>query len=367
MTLSRSINVGIVGLGWPGERHAEALGASALGNVYAACDLDEERLRAFGKEFGPKRVFTRFDEMLLDPELDAVVIGLPNALHYPFSQRALQAGKHVLCEKPPTMNAGQMRTLHEEARNRGLVYYFGRQMRFSPAMQMAKRVIAERRLGEIYFAETMWVRSRGTPAGVDGWFTDRSKAGGGAMIDLGVHAVDAAWYLMGTPQPRAVSAQTYQKFPQLVESKVFDVEDNAYGMIRFENSSTLLFKVCWAANLTDDIPPDPKRGRSLLSTTVYGPKGSLRVIDVFNIHSGTCPLALFEDQQGELVKSQLSVEDLRGPSLRAYEFAEQDKNFLRCVRGEESAVNSSSQAVQLMEMLDAIYRSSQQGKEVPVG
>ena len=168
------------------------------------------------------------------------------------------------------------------------------------------------------------------------------------MIDLGVHAVDAAWYLMGTPQPRAVSAQTYQKFPQLVESKVFDVEDNAYGMIRFENSATLLFKVCWAANLTDDIPLDPKRGRSLLSTTVYGPKGSLRVTDVFNISSSLCPspLALFEDQKGELVKSDLPVEDLRGDRLRAREFAEQANNFLRCIRGEESAVNSSSQAVQ---------------------
>ena len=186
------------------------------------------------------------------------------------------------------------------------------------------------------------------------------------MIDLGVHAVDAAWYLMGTPQPRAVSAQTYQKFPQLVESKVFDVEDNAYGMIRFENSATLLFKVCWAANLTDDIPSDPKRGRSMLSTTVYGPKGSLRVTDVFNIDPSLCPLALFEDREGELVKTDLPVQDLRGDPLRAYEFAEQDNNFLRCVRGEESAVNSSSQAVQLMEMLDAIYRSSQAGKEMPV-
>jgi predicted dehydrogenase len=368
MSLSESINVGIVGLGWPGERHAEALNASSLGNVYAACDLNAERLKTFADAFGPKRSFTSFDEMLLDPALDAVVIGLPNALHYPFSQKALQAGKHVLCEKPPTMNAEQMRTLHEEARNRGLVYYFGRQMRFSPAMQTAKKVIAERRLGEIYFAETMWVRSRGTPIGLDGWFTDRSKSGGGAMIDLGVHAVDAAWYLMGTPQPRAVSAQTYQKFPQLVQSKVFDVEDSAYGMIRFENSATLLFKVCWAANLTDDIPLDPKRGRSLLSTTVYGPKGSLRVTDVFNINSGLClsPLALFEDQKGELVKSELPVEDLRGDHLRAHEFAEQANNFLRCIRGEESAVNSSSQAVQLMEILDAIYRSSQSGKEVPV-
>ena len=188
------------------------------------------------------------------------------------------------------------------------------------------------------------------------------------MIDLGVHAVDAAWYLMGTPQPRAVSAQTYQKFPQLVENKVFDVEDSAYGMIRFENSATLLFKVCWAANLADDIPPDPKRGRSLLSTTVYGPKGSLKVTDVFNIDSSLCPspLALFEDKEGELVKIELPLDDLRGDPLRAYEFVQQDENFLRCIRGEESAVNSSSQAVQLMQLLDAIYRSSQSGKEVPV-
>ena len=369
MSVSYSINVGTVGLGWPGERHAEAISASSLGTLYAACDLNAERLKAFAASFGPKRTFADYDEMLLDSDLDAVVIGLPNSLHYPFSRKALLAGKHVLCEKPPTMDAEQMRALHEEARNRGLIYYFGRQMRFSPAMQAAKRVIAERRLGEIYFAETMWVRSRGTPSGLDGWFTDRSKSGGGAVIDLGVHAIDAAWYLMGTQQPRAVSAQTYQKFPQLVASKVFDVEDNAYGMIRFENGATLLFKVCWSANLTDEIPLSPKRGRSLLSTTVYGPKGSLKVTDVFNLNADLCPspVALFEDKEGNLVKTDLPVTDLRGDALRAYEFAEQDKNFLRCIRGEEPAVNSSSQAVHLMEILDAIYRSSQLGREVLVG
>lgn len=366
MSVSDSINVGIVGLGWPGERHAEAISASSLGIVYAACDVNTERLEAFATAFGPQRTFTNYDEMLLDPNLDAVIIGLPNSLHFPFSRKALQTGKHVLCEKPPTMNAEQMRTLHEEARNRGLIYYFGRQMRFSPAMQAAKRVIAERRLGEIYFAETMWVRSRGIPSGLDGWFTDRSKAGGGAVIDLGVHAVDAAWYLIGTPQPRAVSAQTYQKFPQLAESKVFDVEDNAYGMIRFENGATLIFKVSWAANLTEEIPPSPKRGQSLLATTVYGPKGSLKVTDVFNLDPKLCPspVTLYEDKDGQLVKIDLPVNDVRGDALRAYEFAEQDKNFLRCIRGEEPAVNGSSQAVHLMEIVDAIYRSSQLGREV---
>ena len=366
MVSSSSINVGIAGLGWPGERHAEAINASSLGTVCSACDLNAERLNAFAATFGPKHTFGSFDEMLMDPDLDAVVISLPNSLHYPCSLKALQAGKHVLCEKPPTMNAAQMRTLHEEAQKRGLIYYFGRQMRFSPAMQTAKSIVAERRLGEIYFAETMWVRSRGTPTGLDGWFTERSKAGGGVVIDLGVHAIDAAWYLMGTPQPRAVSAQTYQKFPQLVKNKTFDVEDNAYGMIRFANGATLLFKTSWAANLTNDIPPSPKRGRSLLATTVYGPNGSLKVTDVFNIDSATCPsaLAFFEDEDGNLVERDLPVKDLRGDALRTHEFTEQAKNFLLSIRGDEPAVNSSSQAVQLMEMLDAIYRSSQLGKEV---
>ncbi len=368
MAASSSILVGLVGLGWPGERHAEAINESSLGTVHSICDLNAERLKAFAARFEPTHTFTSFDEMLMDRDVDAIVISLPNSLHYPCSLKALQAGKHVLCEKPPTMNAAQMRTLHEEAQKRGLLYYFGRQMRFSPAMQTAKRIVAERRLGEIYFAETFWVRSRGTPTGLDGWFTERSKAGGGVVIDLGIHAIDAAWYLMGTPQPRAISAQTYQKFPQLVKNKTFDVEDNAYGMIRFENGATLLFKTSWAANLTDDIPLSPQRGRSLFSTTTYGPKGSLKVTDVFNVDSSTCPSALsfFEDQDGAVVKRPIEVENLRGDALRAYEFSEQDRNFLLAIRGDEPAVNSSSQAIQLMEILDAIYRSSQLGKEVLV-
>jgi predicted dehydrogenase len=368
MASSSSIRVGIAGLGWPGERHAEAINGSSLGIVFAACDLNAERLTAFAATFEPKRTFTSFDEMLMDRDVDAIVLCLPNSLHYPCSLKALEAGKHVLCEKPPTMNAKQMRTLHDQAQRRGLLYYFGRQMRFSPAMQTAKRLIAERRLGEIYFAETMWIRSRGTPTGLDGWFTERSKAGGGVVIDLGIHAIDAAWYLMGTPQPRAVSAQTYQKFPQLVKNKTFDVEDNAYGMIRFENGSTLLFKTSWAANLTSDIPLSPQRGRSLFTTTTYGPKGSLKVTDVFNVDSKTCPsaLAFFEDQDGNLMERKIKIEDLRGDPLRAYEFAKQDRNFLLSIQGKEPAVNSSSQAIQLMEILDAIYRSSQLGKEVSV-
>jgi predicted dehydrogenase len=352
--------VGIVGLGWPGERHAEALKISGLGRLYAACDLNEVRRTKFAEEFAPEKVFSSYEEMLADPELYAVVVSLPNVLHFPASLQALEAGKHVLCEKPPTLNAIQMRQLHEESQKRGLIYCFGRQMRFSGAMQAARRAVAERRLGEIYFSKTAWVRARGTPGGLDGWFTDRSRSGGGALIDIGVHAIDAAWYLMGNPKPRTISAQTYQKFPQLVKAPVFDVEDSAYGMIRFENGASLLFEVSWAANLTDDVPLGRNGERELFTTTVYGPKGTLRVVDVGQLDPKVKipALSFFEDKDGTIVDTDLPFEDV------PYQFVPQMENFLRATWGKEPAINSSIQAVQLMEMLDAIYESSLTGREV---
>jgi predicted dehydrogenase len=357
------VNVGIIGLGWPGERHAEGIHGSGEAILHAACDLDEKRRTNFQQTYAPKRVFADYHEMLADPELHAVVVSLPNSLHYPITLRALEAGKHVLCEKPPTLNAEQMRELHAEAEQRGLVYFFGRQMRFSGPNQAARKVVGERRLGEIYFAKTMWVRSRGTPGGIDGWFTDRSRSGGGALIDIGIHAIDAAWYLMGTPKPRSVSAQTYQKFPQLVKVPIFDVEDSAYGMIRFENGASLLFEVSWAANLTDDIPYGRFGSRELFSTVVYGPKGSIRIVDDQQSDpSQKVPsLSLFEDQDGKLERVDLPFASV------PHEFVPQMQNFARAIHGLEPPVNSSIQAVQLMEVLDAIYHSSLTGSEVRFG
>jgi predicted dehydrogenase len=359
----QELNIGIVGLGWPGERHAEGIQGSGVAQLYAACDLDEKRRANFRQKYAPARIFADYKEMLADPRLDAVVVSLPNSLHYPITLKALEAGKHVLCEKPPTLNAEQMRGLHAEAEKRGLIYFFGRQMRFSGPNQAARKVVGERRLGEIYFAKTMWVRSRGTPGGLDGWFTDRSRSGGGALIDLGIHAIDAAWYLMGTPKPRSVSAQTYQKFPQLVKVPIFDVEDSAYGMIRFENGGSLLFEVSWAANLTDDIPMGRGGSRELFSTIVYGPKGSIRIVDdqISEQTKKVPSLTLFEDQNGKLERVDLPFESV------PHEFVPQMQNFVRAIHGLEPPINSSIQAVQLMEMLDAIYHSSLTGNEVRFG
>ncbi len=343
------LNFGIIGLGWPGARHAEAILANPDARLYAACDLGEERRRKFALEFAVEKMVESHLELLADAALDAVVIALPNALHFPVSLAALQAGKHVLCEKPPTLNAAEMRTVRAEAEARELIYFFGRQMRFSPQMRAAKQLIEAGRLGEPYFGKTVWVRERGTPGGVGGWFTDKARAGGGALIDLGVHAIDAAWYLMGNPRPISVSAQVFQNFRHTTTAPVFDVEDAAYGMIRFENGAQVQFEVSWAANLTDDIPYSASFGtRELLNTTLYGPKATIRLE----------PLALFEEQAGKVVAVEVV------PAGDVNQFTAQMSNFVDAILGRSVPINSATQALYLMEMLDATYRSSELGREV---
>ena len=350
----KKLNVGIVGLGWPGQRHAEGILASNTGALYACADTSEQRRADFAKQFAPQKIFETQEEMLADPALDAVVTCLPNFLHFPSVLAALEAGKHVFCEKPPTLNAAEMRVLQEESAKRGLVYFFGRQARFSGAMLAAKQLVADGRLGAAYFGKTVFIRSRGIPHGIGGWFTDKSRSGGGALIDLGVHAIDSIWFLMGAPRPISVSAQVFQNFKSHVNLPVFDVDDGAYGMIRFENGAVVQFEVSWAANLTDDLPASNAYGRELINTTLYGPRATIRLN----------PLALFEDQNGQPVKVEISPELL--PKGAANPFALQMQNFLDAIAGKAEPINSAQQAVYLMEMLDAIYTSSASGREVPL-
>lgn len=339
-----------MGLGWPGQQHAKALLASERAQLYACADLNDERRAAFAAEFSPEKQFASVTEMLADPELEAIIVCLPNSLHFSVSMAALEAGKHVLCEKPPTINAAEMKVLRDEAQRRQLVYFFGRQFRFSPAMLRMKEVIAQGRLGSIYFGKAVWVRSRGTPTGVDGWFTEKRRAGGGALIDIGVHALDAVWYLMGTPRPVSVTAGVFQNFAHLVKAPVFDVEDAAYAFLRFENGAVVQLESCWAGNLTDDIPEGGWSGRELQNCTLYGSGATIRME----------PLTLFKADGATVATVPLT------PLGRGNAFELQLENFLAAVAGEIEPENNAQQAVYLMEMLDAIYASSSMGREVPL-
>ncbi|MDQ6622535.1 MAG: Gfo/Idh/MocA family oxidoreductase [Verrucomicrobiota bacterium] len=344
------INLGVIGTGWPGQQHARVMPAIPGAHLYACADLNEARRNEFIATYAPAKTFGDFHEMLQDAALDAAIICLPNFLHFPAALAALEAGKHVFCEKPPTMNAAEMKVLQEEATKRGLVYFFGRQFRFTPGMRAAKELVRQGRLGEIYHAKAIWVRSRGIPQGIGGWFTEKKRSGGGALIDIGVHALDSAWYLMGTPQPVSVSAQVYRNFRHLVRDPVFDVEDAAFAFIRFENGAVVHLETSWAGNLPDDIPQGEVFGRELNNSIVYGTKGTLRLQ----------PLTLFEDRDGALETIKVELPDAKDS------FELQLQNFVEAIRGRAPALNNAEQALELMEMLDAIYASSSLGREVPI-
>jgi predicted dehydrogenase len=348
--VKKKVRVGIIGGGWPGQQHARALRASARAVLQALAEPNEKRTAEFRQDYVVRKVYPDYVDLLGDSQVDAVVICLPNFLHFPAGLAALEAGKHVLCEKPPTMNSAEMKVLQEEAEQRGLIYFFGRQFRFAPGMRMARELIAKGELGTIYFAEAIWVRSRGIPLGIGGWFTEKKRSGGGALIDVGIHALDAAWYLMGTPRPVSVTAAVFQNFKHLVQTPVCDVEDAAFAFIRFENDAVVQLKTSWAGNLTDEIPQGDIFGRELSNTTIYGTKATIRLR----------PLTLFQDEAGKLVDTPLQPRD------KADSFVLQMENFIAAIEGRAKPVNDAQQAVYLMEMLDAIYLSSASGREVPI-
>ena len=348
MNEPRALRIGFVGLGWPGEQHAKAAMALPDTTVAAACDLQPERLQTFAGRFSPRKVYPDYDQMLADPEVDAVIISLPNFLHYSATLAALRAGKHVLCEKPPTLTVAEIRHIREEVRASGLTYFFGRQSRFSSRMLAAKKLVEEGRLGHVYFAKAERVRSRGIPAWGGGWFLEKSRSGGGAMIDIGVHALDAAWYLLGCPKPLLFPPRSVLDLSTWSQREFAMTWTTPDLLSSFEGDAVMHLEVAWAANVTDVVPVSTWAGHELENTTLYGSKGTLRYE----------PATLFTIEGTARKEEPFNEEAETNP------FETQLLDFAWAVKTGKAPANGIDQAVTLMEMLTSIYRSSDTQKEV---
>ncbi len=346
--ITRRLKIGVIGLGWPGQMHLQAVLATPNLTLHSVADTSPERQQAFSAEHPDPRIFSDYAELVADPELDAAIVCLPNFLHTAATLAALRAGKHVLCEKPPTLNAAEMRQIRAEAEKRGLVYAFGRQMRFGGPMIAARKLIKAGQTGDIYFAKTTWYRNRGIPIGIGGWFLDRKRAGGGAMIDIGIHTLDNAWFPMGSPRPVSVSAQVFQKFGHVVPDNVhFDVDDCGYAFIKFENGAVLSLETAWASNLPDSMMPE---WNGAISCLLHGPKAVLQIAP---------ELKLYEGQRKTVGETPVAVE-------AADPFQLQMADFTRAIRTGGQPTSDATHALYLMEMLDASYKSSATGREVRI-
>ena len=340
------VKVGVVGLGM-GRYHCRDYAACETAELAAICDLDQGLLSQYHALYPRAQAYTSYEEMFAGAGLDAVSVALPNFLHAPVAIAALRAGLHVLTEKPMALNAAEAEEMLRVSRETGkkLMVHFN--YRFSPPSQFLKSYVDEGHLGQIYYAHTRWLRARGIPK-LGGWFGQKAKSGGGPLIDLGVHRLDLAMWLMGYPHAVAVSAATYNLLgAELAHQSgaAYDVEDLATALVRLDNGATLNLEVSWAGG-TDR--------REEMHTGIYGTGGAAIQRNVGEGYDFEA-LAL-RDVAGHLVQVSPRVFPRPVPSAIAH--------FVGCVANDCAPEASAEHGVELMRILDAIYASARAGKEV---
>ncbi|GAA0672746.1 Gfo/Idh/MocA family protein [Natronoarchaeum mannanilyticum] len=351
------VRLGVVGLGFMGQTHAT--NAEELGHdVVAGADLVSETREEFARTYGAA-TYEDFDEMYEAEDLDAVAVATPNAYHEPAAVGALERDYDVLCEKPLAHTLESAERIAAAAADSEGFCAVNFHNRFSPATEMFKEYQAEGKFGDMNHVRANYVRSRGIP-GVGSWFTDESLSGGGAVVDIGVHAIDFALYLLEYPEVEEVFAVTRSQFGDrddyvdpdewydATEEAVFDVEDSATVMIRCAGDRTISLEVSWAAN-------EPESQEVLARGTEAGARLDLGGDDLTVFGAG---------KQGtdHLVESTMS-----GGSLDHAGWEGSAKQFLDASRsGEPPALNTVEEALTVQRVIDAIYRSAESGACVSV-
>ncbi|MHB0859379.1 MAG: Gfo/Idh/MocA family protein [Anaerolineae bacterium] len=340
------LRVGVVGLGM-GKYHAKAYDASEKAELVAICDVKAELLAEYQRIYPHAAAYTGYEDMFIRGGLDAVSVAVPNALHAEVSIAAMQAGLHVLCEKPMALNAAQAQEMLDVSRETGKKLMIHFNYRFSPPSQFLKSYVDEGNLGSIYYAKTRWLRSRGIPK-LGGWFGIKGLSGGGPLIDLGVHRLDLAMWLMGYPKALSVSASTYGMLGARLAQEAgatYDVEDLASAFIRLNNGVTLTLEASWAGGT--------ERAEDML-TAIYGTEG-----------------AAIQRNRGEGYEFEAVVlQDVAGAmtevSPRRYtrQCPSAIDEFVDAIREDRVPSAPGEQGLEMMRIIDAIYQSAEEGHEI---
>lgn len=351
----KTIRIGMIGAGQIAYSHVRSIAKYAGAEVVAAADPDSGRVAAIAKEFGLKKTYSDARGIFADREIDAVSIAVPNVLHAALSIAALKAGKHVMLDKPFAMNADEARRVLAAAKKARRVFVLGMNQRFRDEVQTARALVRRGELGEVYHAGARWLRRTGIPK-FGTWFCDKKLAGGGALLDIGVHYLDACLYVIDNFRPVAVSGAVYTKFGnrRLGEGgwgmskpgrHVFTVDDFATALIRMENGATVRLDVSWALH-----QPDANR----TGIEAHGTDGGL-CLDT------SLKLARFARKKGEY--EVVEPQGVRVEHAKTDRFA----NWLDAIVGKAKPVCTADEALTVQKILDAIYRSSSTGREVRIG
>ena len=350
------VKIGVIGCGTIGSVHTNAYAKVENAEVVALCDILPDRLAEKAKLHNIAKTYTDYNQLLADPEIEAVSVCVPNNMHAPIAIAALNAGKHVMLEKPMTLNPDLARDIIAARDASGKQLQMGMVWRQKAEAELVKEAIEAGRLGEIYQIRVKLIRRRGIP-GLGGWFTTKACSGGGGLIDIAVHFLDLVMWASNNWDPTRVSAKVYSKFGSPIKDYhyvsmwagppkmdgTFDVDDYAAGFIRFGKKLTLSFEVAWACNAEDESYVEflgDKGGVTCGSNTgktIFRTEVDNRIADV----------EVRYDNSGDGFVKELT-------------------KFANAVQGKGEVPATGEQGLVAMRLLDAIYRSSEADCEVEV-
>jgi predicted dehydrogenase len=347
-----TIKVGMIGAGAIADDHCESINRYNGAVVAAVAELNPERRNALKKKYNIARTYEKWQDLVADPDLDAVAIALPNVLHAPVSLAALQAGKHVLLDKPFALSYAEARRVVEAARRKKKVLMLGMNQRYRQDAQMLKAIIDRGELGEIYHAKAFWYRRMGSPK-FGTWFVNKKLAGGGCMLDLGVHFLDLTLHLIDNWEPVAVSGQVYGKFGHRGIGEggwgksdrntrlKFDVEDFATALIKFRNQATVELNISWI---------------------LHQEQGDRNNVELYGTQAGAslAPLKLFRQTKRTGEYEVVVPQNVKIP----HRYENRQFNWLDAILGKDKPLCTLEQSLVVQRILDAIYASSARGREI---
>ena len=340
--MRKKVRLGMVGAGTIARQHLTACQQCTGLEVTAICDVHAGRAKSLATEFGVPNVFTDHRDLVAADDVDAVSVCTPNNLHMAVTLAAIKADKDVICEKPLAMNAGQARRMVEAADKAEKILMTGQSSRYTAAAGFLKKLAEGGRFGKIYYGKAMWLRRSGIPKG---WFQDVEQSAGGPLIDLGVHAIDLLWWLMGQPKPVSAQAVMFDHLGRTGQGMgdwgvgynptKFSVEDMVGGMIRFEDGRALSIDISWAAHTAD-----------MYWFRFFGTKGGAQIM----------PETVVYETDGETKLDTMPKLPRQNP------YAVENQHFVDCIRRREQPISPGSQAVVVMAMIDAVSKAARTGR-----
>ena len=354
--IMNKIKVAVIGCGTIAtSQHIPAYMENPKAEIKYFCDIIPERAEAMVKKYNCGKAVVDYKDILGDEEIEAVSVCTPNNVHAQIAIDFLRAGKNVLCEKPAARIYSEAVKMAEAQHETGKVLNIGVVNRFNTAVNKIKDMIDNGELGEVYHVYGSFRSHRSIP-GLGGPFKTKDIAGGGVLIDWGVHFLDLIMYCCGDPMPLTVSGQAYSKLGKNISEYeylsmwahepildgVYDVEDFITGFIRTEGP-TITLNGAWAQNIGEDE----------MFIDFLGDKAGVRLQYGGNFK-------VYSAKKGTLLEIE--------PQFRSKDmFKEEIDAFLTCIRTNEKLPSHIDTVLITAKIMQSLYDSSEQHREINLG